>query len=54
MNIPAHMTCLSCAHSRGDYRGEYCLLEQTTFPEPCDRFDYEPGTDEIEREEEEE
>lgn len=47
------MTCWSCTHSRAraDWHDGYleCALTRELATERCERFEYEPGTDEAER-----
>ena len=43
------MTCLSCRHSIGTDGGLWCQSRHTWAVRRCERFEYEPGTDEGER-----
>jgi hypothetical protein len=43
------MTCLSCRHSIGTDGGIWCQSRHTWAVRRCERFEYEPGTDEGER-----
>ena len=41
------LTCWSCAHLEGEF---WCgLNDKPVLPEACDDFEYEPGSDEWER-----
>lgn len=39
------MTCWSCRY----WRPQGCALRNEWFPKRCEEFDYEPGSDEEER-----
>lgn len=50
------MTCFSCRHSHHRVLGQdialpclWCGLHQREATKRCERFEYEPGTDEQER-----